>query len=180
MSSSRARRGTLVVSLACAAALVGAANAAEDLSQLQVTPQRGQSADQARRDRYECHNWAVEQTGETPIAPSAREPEEQARDEQKHAERVNRVVNGAAIGAGLGGLVRATQNEDPINGVLAGAAAGAAIGAASGRAKERKEQKEQALAAAVPSDYLRALTACMQGRGYIVALPTPGEAVASR
>jgi hypothetical protein len=180
MSSSRARRGALVVSLASVAALIGAANAAEDLSHLQVTPQRGQSADQARRDRYECHNWAVEQTGETPIAASAREPEEQAREEQKHAERVGRVVNGAAIGAGLGGLVRATQNENPANGILAGAAVGAAIGAASGRAKERKEAKAEAEAVPVPSDYLRALTACMQGRGYTVALPAPAEAVASR
>ncbi len=180
MSSSSARRGALVVSLASAAALIGVANAAEDLSQLQVTPQRGQSADQARRDRYECHHWAVEQTGETPIAASAREPEEQAREEQKHAERVNRAVNGAAIGAGIGGLVRAAQDKNPGNGILAGAAVGAAIGAASGVTKERKEEKEEAAAVAVPSDYLRALTACMEGRGYIVALPTPGEAVASR
>ena len=180
MSSSSALRLVLVAALVSAAGFGGAANAAEDLSQLQVTPQRGQSADQARRDRYECHNWAVAQTGETPIAASALEPEEQAREKQKRAERVNRVASGAAIGAGLGGLVRATQHEDPINGVLAGAAVGAAIGAASGHAKDRKEQKEQAVAAAVPSDYLRALTACMQGRGYIVALPMPGEAVASR
>ena len=29
---------------------------------------RGQTAEQTRRDRYECHNWAVEESGESPVA----------------------------------------------------------------------------------------------------------------
>jgi hypothetical protein len=173
MSSSKVLPFALGVVLASALG----ANAAEDLSTLQVTPQRGQSADQARRDRYECHNWAVEQSGETPIAVPERNRDEPTREQRaKRAERVSRVVNGAAIGAGLGGLVRATQDKDPSHGVLAGAAVGAAIGAATGRDKERDEEAE----AAAPSEYLRALTACMEGRGYTVALPVIGEAVAQR
>jgi len=36
---------------------------ATDLETLEVTAMRGQSAEQSRRDRYECYNWAVEQTG---------------------------------------------------------------------------------------------------------------------
>ena len=175
MSSSNAL--SLVLGVAFASAFSVHANAAEDLSTLQVTPQRGQSVDQGRRDRYECHNWAVAQTGETPIAAPERERDEPTREERaKRAERVNRVINGAAIGAGLGGLVRATQDKDPSNGVLAGAAVGAAIGAATARDKHREEEAE----AAEPSDYLRALTACMEGRGYTVALPSAGEAVARR
>jgi hypothetical protein len=177
MSSNSALGILFGAALAGAAAVNTPANAAEDLSTLQVIPQRGQSADQARRDRYDCHNWAVEQTGESPVAAPTRDHAEQSSEErEKHAERVNRVISGAMIGAGLGGLVRATQNEDPANGVLAGAAVGAAIGAATGREKERKEERK----AAGPSDYLRALTACMEGRGYSVALPTAGEAVARR
>jgi hypothetical protein len=175
MSSSRSLG--FAFGIAIASALTVRANAAEDLSTLQVTPQRGQSADQARRDRYECHNWAVEQTGETPIAAPVRERDEPNREERaKRAERVGRVINGAVIGAGLGGLVRATQDKDPSNGILAGAAAGAAVGAAIGRDNEREEEAE----VAAPSDYLRALTACMEGRGYTVALPGVAEAVARR
>jgi len=175
MSSSKTVGVALGVALASALSL--GANAAEDLSTLQVTPQRGQSADQARRDRYECHNWAIEQTGETPIAAPAREGDEPSHEEQaKRAERVGRIFNGMAIGAGLGGLVRATQNEDPVNGILAGAAVGAAVGAATARDRKPKEESE----AAGPSDYLRALTACMEGRGYTVALPVAGAAVARR
>ena len=60
--------------------------------------------------------------------------------------------------------------------MLAGAAVGAAIGAATARDEHREEEAE----AAEPSDYLRALTACMEGRGYTVALPSAGEAVARR
>jgi hypothetical protein len=167
----------VVLGCALVSALCVPANAAEDLSTLQVIPQRGQSADQARRDRYECHNWAIAQTGETPIAVPARGGDEPSHEEQaKRAERTGRIINGAALGAGLGGLVRAMQNEDPVNGILAGAAVGAAVGAAATRDRKPKEESEPA----GPSDYLRALTACMQGRGYTVALPTAGEAVARR
>src|SRR5688572_31652709 len=65
MSSGKA----LLAAVALAVALSG--TAAEDLRALQVQGQRGQSLEQARRDRYECHNWAVAQTGESPPAVPA-------------------------------------------------------------------------------------------------------------
>src|SRR5262249_37221863 len=34
-----------------------------------VYPDKGQSAEQSDRDRYECHLWAVRQTGFDPSAP---------------------------------------------------------------------------------------------------------------
>lgn len=153
------------------------ANAAIDLSKLQVTPQHGQSDDQARRDRYECHNWAVEQTGETPSANPG--PQQSAEDAAKRADRVNRIITGAVIGAGLGGLFGAGSHEyNPGEDVLKGAGVGAAIGAATGAAHQKKQE-----AAAPPepgSNYLRALTACLEGRGYSVAMPSQGEKVAQR
>ena len=39
---------------------------------------------------------------------------------------------------------------------------------------------EPETAAEEPSDYLRALTACLEGRGYSVALPTAAEITARR
>src|SRR5436190_23419212 len=50
--------------LAVAALAALPATAAEDLRALEVRGLRGQSAEQARRDRYECHNWAFAQTGQ--------------------------------------------------------------------------------------------------------------------
>jgi type 1 glutamine amidotransferase len=58
--------------------------AAVDLAAVAAVPQRGQSADQTRRDRYECHNWAVEETG---TAPRRFEPDEDS--DHDRAERVD-------------------------------------------------------------------------------------------
>src|SRR3970282_2001355 len=93
-----------------------------DLASVQALPQRGQSADQARRDRYECHTWAIEQTGTVPRRVDAAEA-----DATERADRVDRVVTGAAAGGALGALGRASQDEDPSHGVLSGAAIGAAV-----------------------------------------------------
>jgi hypothetical protein len=148
---------------------------AEDLAALQVQGQRSQSAEQVRRDRYECHNWAVEQSGETPVAAPARDEDTSEADRNVRAERVGRAITGAAIGAGLGGLVRHRRHST--DGVLAGAAVGAAIGAATaGGSRDRDEPDE----AEEPSDYLRALTACLEGRGYSVVLPSSTETTANR
>lgn len=43
-------------------ALAGAPGLQESAAELYVYPARGQSEDQAQRDRYECHLWAVDQT----------------------------------------------------------------------------------------------------------------------
>lgn len=167
MSSGSARSRAVSVALG-GILLTCPAIAAVDLAKLQVTPQRGQSADQARRDRYECHNWAVAQTGQLP--PAAPPPNQTSEpDKAKRAEMIYRIVSGAAIGASIGGIASAVQNEYGGEAVLAGAAIGGAVGAGTGAAKQRKEEK--AAAAAGPDDYLRALTACLEGRGYSVAMP---------
>ena len=38
-------------------------------SQLYVYPQQGQSEEQQSKDRFECHNWAVQQSGFDPGNP---------------------------------------------------------------------------------------------------------------
>lgn len=141
---------------------------AEDLRMLEVQGQRGQSQEQTRRDRYECHNWAVEQTGEAPPAvPAADEPRDDKRELKR--ERVDRAIVGAAIGGAIGSLFGHGHGWRRHHGdrVLAGAAAGAAIGAATAQGGRDEDASE-----AEPSDYLRALTACLEGRGYSVSLPT--------
>ena len=176
MSSSdkHAHTALRAVVIAAGFAFCATAGAAIDLSKLQVTPQRGQSADQARRDRYECHSWAVEQTGESPSANPG--PQQSAADAAKRADTVNRIITGAAIGASLGGLLGAGHDYNYGEDILKGAGVGAAIGAATGAAHNKKQ-------AATPepgSNYLRALTACLEGRGYTVAMPSQGEKVAQR
>ncbi len=175
-SSSRTYARALIAA-AAAVASVGAALAAEDLAALRIDPQRGQSADQLRRDRYECHNWAVEQTGQTPVAVSEdrEEPSDAKRD--KRAERANRALVGAAIGSIVGSIASSGRHHDYGDSVLAGAAVGAGVGAVTaGKARD----KDKAEAAPQPSEYLRALSACLEGRGYGVALPSPPSASTRR
>ena len=169
-SSSRYAR--TLITAASAVASLSAAIAAEDLSALRVDPQRGQSADQLRRDRYECHNWAVEQTGQAPVAPSEDrvQPSDAKRD--KRAERASRAILGAAIGSVVGGIAgsgRGWRHEN--DAVLTGAAVGAGVGAASAGKVRDKDKTEGA--PPPPSEYLRALSACLEGRGYTVTLSSP-------
>jgi len=54
---------------------------------------------------------------------------------------------------------------------------GAVIGVATAGSGHKRDE---AAAPEGPSDYLRALTACLEGRGYSVALPPTAEITASR
>ena len=141
------------------------AAAAEDLRALEVRGLRAQSVEQARRDRYECHNWAVAQTGQSPPAIPAAAPAD-AGDVDLKRERISRAIVGATIGGTIGGLFG--DRNDANENVLAGAALGAGIGAVTAGAGRKEEQPA---APEGPSDYLRALTACLEGRGYSVSLP---------
>jgi uncharacterized protein YcfJ len=171
MWSSNAAFGALLLAACLPAAAV------EELRALEVQGQRGQSLEQTRRDRYECHNWAVEQTGEAPAAvPTDAEPPRDGERELRR-ERVDRAIVGAAIGGAIGSMLGNGRRRHSSDRTLAGAAAGAAIGAATA-GKERDAAAESA--ADEPSDYVRALTACLEGRGYSVALPTAADLTARR
>jgi hypothetical protein len=137
---------------------------------LYIYPAKGQSQSQQEKDRYECHSWAVRQTGFDPSRPSsgaassAQTPPYQA--SQPH------VVKGAARGAALGAVGGAITGD-----AGKGAAAGAAMGGLAGGFRRRDERKQQAAqqqanaqAAANNSrtSYHRAMAACLQGRGYTV------------
>jgi hypothetical protein len=174
MSSSERRGAKAAFVLAGLLALgAGSASAEVDLAALRVTPQRDQTADQARRDRYECHNWAVEQSGETPAAAPVVEDVRRDRDREARADKVGRVITGAAIGSLLGSIVGGSRHRhDSGDAVLAGAAVGAAVGAATDGAGKRDAKEAKDAGGAEPqSGYLRALTACLEGRGYTVDLP---------
>jgi hypothetical protein len=134
-------------------------------------PQNGQSPDQQSRDRYDCSLWAVQQTGFDPSAPNV--PPEY------------RVVasgpprgTGTAIGAIAGAVIGAAISPDWDRGAGAvfGGLTGAMIGSASDaqRVQENEmemsaqEQQQAAAMAEKASDYRRALSACLSGRGYSV------------
>ena len=85
-----------------------------------VYPAKGQSNEQLSKDRYECHMWAVQQSGFDPSNAQANQssPQPQQKDQ---------VLRGGARGAAAGAAI----------GAIAGnAGKGAAIGATAGGLKE--------------------------------------------
>lgn len=152
-----ARSGVVVGSL-----LIAAAGAqAQSPDDIVVLPEAGQSTEQARRDRYECHNWSVEQTGTSPLQGPDRRDAQRA----QRAQRVGKVVAGAAIGAAAGSVIRGARDyRDAGDGALGGAVLGAIAGAVIG-----KQQKDDSVDE-VFAEYFRALDACMSARGYSLAM----------
>ena len=132
-----------------------------------IYPSKGQNQAQQDKDRYECHSWAVQQTGFDPSKPqvAASSSSQQYQPSKPH------VLQGAGRGAALGAVGGAiTGNAGK------GAAAGAAMGGMVGGFRRRDERirqadvKADAQAASNPgrSAYMRAMSACLQGRGYTV------------
>ena len=127
---------------------------------LMVYPARGQTPDQQSKDRYECHTWAVQQSGFDPSSGAA-PPQSSTQQGSLGRETLRGGARGAAAGAAIGAIA-------------GNAGAGAAIGATAGGLKRRFAQKDanQAASSAAANDaannYNRALGACLTGRGYTV------------
>ena len=139
-------------------------------SSLYVYPLKNQSQDQQDKDRYECHSWAVQQTGYDPSKAYPSNPT--YLDPQPYQPSQPHVLKGAGRGAALGAVGGAiTGNAGK------GAAAGAAMGGLAGgfrRMDEKRQQAGQQQANAVAAtasqqgNYTRAMAACLEGRGYSV------------
>lgn len=135
-------------------------------------PQQGQSPEQQDRDRYECFNWAVRQTG---FDPSRRPLPRETREAVVPAPSSGLApFAGAVAGAMLGAAVAGPGHTG--QGAVVGAAAGGLLGAAAEQsAQAEAERINQARASRDSgrftremSDYRRAMTACLEGRGYSV------------
>jgi hypothetical protein len=138
---------------------------------LMIYPAKGQSPEQQSRDQYECHRWAVQQTGFDPSNPSSgsnasatnqRTTPMLGRGSQPNAVRGG--ARGAAFGA-VGGAIAGDAGK--------GAAAGAAVGGLGGALRRRDQASNQttsanSAAASKVNAYNRAIAACMSGRGYSV------------
>jgi hypothetical protein len=140
-----------------------------------VYPANGQSPEQTERDRYECHVWAVQQTGVDPSRPDASPYERVV--VQPSAPPGSGTAIGAIGGAILGSIIAGPRNAGA--GLVLGAATGAIVGTAAeasanaqaqSQARMTQAQINQAAAAgrARADAYHRALGACLTGRGYTV------------
>lgn len=152
-----------------------AVEAPPPLTQLYFYPKMGQTQEQQSRDHYECYNWAVKQTGFDP-GQSAIPKEERVRVVPMPPPGHDTATL-AIAGAVLGALIGGPRHAGP--GALIGATGGAILGAASDASRTetarqledsyaRQDQARDAQLARKALDFRRAMSACMEGRGYSV------------
>jgi hypothetical protein len=137
-----------------------------------VYPASGQTPEQTERDRYECHLWAVQQTGVDPSRADANAYERVV------VQPANPPGSGAVAGA-IGGAIIGSILAGPRNagaGLVIGGATGALVGSAAdanaqAQAQQTQAQINQSAASgrARGDSYRRAIGACLQGRGYTVS-----------
>jgi len=128
-----------------------------------IYPAKGQSAEQQQKDEFECHQWAVQQTGYDP-AKAQQAPQQQT---TQRGGAVRGAAGGALLGAGIGAIAGDTGK---------GAAIGAGAGALTGGARQRQQQQQQEAAnqqtqaqqQAQIDRYNKAKGVCLEGRGYTV------------
>jgi hypothetical protein len=134
--------------------------------ELFIYPAKGQSAEQQDRDKFECYNWARNDTGFDPMAlptTSSAPPSGQ----KKSGGSVRGALGGAALGVVLGDSGRSAKR-----GALAGGLIGSVRQSSQNTRTEQKrsdwERKESSNYANNRNNYNRAYSACLEGRGYTV------------
>ncbi len=145
-------------------------------------PMAGQSPERQQRDQYECHGWAVQQTGYDPNRPQPSAQSGYGMPPPSSSGPQGEALMGAARGAAGGAIIGAIAGD---------AGKGAAIGAVTGtlfggvRRRNRQAQEEafrqqqyaqaqyrqqqmQQQAQMQSQNYSRAFAACMSARNYQV------------
>ena len=138
-------------------------------------PSQGQSKARQDRDQYECYRWAVKQSGFDPgqaqLAPHQRIVVTPT------APPGNDMAAGAVGGAIVGSMI--SSRHDSGFGLVFGALTGAMLGAASDNERMRqtsqvqrqydaRDARKYAALEKQSRNYQRAMTACLEGRGYTV------------
>jgi hypothetical protein len=128
--------------------------------QVMVYPAQGQTPDQLSKDRYECHTWAVQQSGYDPSSAPASQPSTPQGSVGRETLRGG--FRGAAAGAAIGAIA-----GDAGKGAAIGATAGG-MKRAFGQIDANKAAPSSTGANDAANNYNRALGACLTGRGYSV------------
>lgn len=139
-------------------------------AEVYVYPTAGQSEAQTDRDRYECHLWAAKQSQYDPSRVSQNAPEQvKVVTPQPGAATAAGAITGAILGAAISGP------RDAAGGAIVGAIAGGTLGAAADSAQQEQVARDQraydrryAADAQRAQSYRRAISACLEGRGYTV------------
>ncbi len=148
---------------------------------MSVFPAKGQDAAAQGKDEASCYNWSKTNTGYDPANPPPKAVAQQVAPPP--AEPTGARARGAVRGAAAGAVVGEIADNDAGKGAAYGAAAGVVAGGARNRqAKRAQEQQvtsanQQAQAqadqhnaevAAQLTNFKKGMSACLEGKGYVV------------
>ena len=102
---SQHRQSSVTLALAIVVISVLLLTGSSPAQDIYAYPAKGQGQAQQDRDRYECHSWAVQQTGFDPSRSQAVAPDTPSASNQPLPPQGD-VVRGAARGAALGAVGR--------------------------------------------------------------------------
>ena len=157
---------TLMGLLVIVALVAGSASAQDPI----VYPAKGQSQEQTEKDKFECYNWARQQTGFDPMkTPTASSP-------PPSSSGTSAGVGRGAAGGALAGLAIGSLSGNAGKGAAIGAVGGGLVGGMRRRGHhQQQQQKEQQWANEQASQYSqkrshynRAYGACLEAKGYSV------------
>src|ERR1700689_2984697 len=139
-------------------------------------PSQGQTPEQQDRDRYDCYQWGIQQTGFDPSSPSVPPHERiQVVGGPPAVPPGAGVATGAVTGAVLGALIAPPWRAG--TGALVGAVLGGVVGGAAESAQNQAaarantvvvQQQQSAQLERKAGDFKRAAGACLEARGYSV------------
>lgn len=135
-------------------------------------PLQNQSEEQQERDRYDCYNWSVRQTGFDPGKHLA--PGEERATVVPARSPGQTIGAAAAVGAVIGAIASSPGNG--AKGAAVGAIAGTVVGSAAAASEQQQAEQVQYRRnyrgdrryEQQAAEYRRAMSACLEGRGYSV------------
>jgi len=139
-------------------------------SNLFIYPARGQDAQQQEKDKFECYQWARQNTG---IDPAQISTASGSGSSQSSSGSGGAVARGAVGGALTGAVIAGIADGDAGKGAAVGALGGGLFGGIRHDRQQQQRQQQQAQQQAASRNarldtYNRAYGACLEGRGYTV------------
>ncbi len=138
-------------------------------NELMIFPAKGQSNETMEQDKFTCYGWAKGQTGFDPMkAPTtSTPPPSQAKKGSTAGSAGRGALGGAALGAILGDSSKSAKRGAAAGGLVGGIRQSSKNSSVDQKTKEW-EQKEMNNYANNRSQYNRAYSACLEGKGYTV------------
>ena len=132
-----------------------------------IYPNKGQDSATLEKDKYECYQWAKQQTGFDPTRTA------ESYSQQNYGnKRQGEVARGAARGALAGAVIGEIANDDAGKGAAIGAVGGGLAGGKRRRDRiaqnQHSQQQYKKAGEQNRAEYNRANAACLEARGYTV------------